>query len=456
MAAISSVGIGSGLDVKSIVSQLVALEKKPLVALQKADTLNDTRISTYGKLKSLVSTFADAAAKLTRDAGWNNLSVASSNSSAVNAAVSGFASAGNYSVSVSKLAQAQTTTTGAVPKGTLLGAGTVTLTVNGGSPTVINIGDGTGDTSLAGIASKINGANAGVTASVITDASGDRLMLRSTATGADKAFTVSAQSTSPSTGLDGLVFSTTQPAQNTEAKINGVDVVSSNRTFADTIPGLTFTASAVTTTAAEIAVTADTATTKKNVQAFVDAYNAVNDLLASSTKYDATSKVAGELQGDATTVGLQNLLRTTMGRIAKNDGPFSQLSDIGISIQRGGNLAVDATKLDKALSTTEGADNVKKLFATAGSGDNMGVAARFKALTTDMLSLTGTFANKTAALAKVHKLNADEQDKVNTRAGQVETRLNTQYSALDSKMATLNALNTYVSQQVTAWNKSTK
>jgi flagellar hook-associated protein 2 len=454
MAAISSVGLGSGLDVKSIVSQLVALEKKPLVSLQKADALNDTKISTYGQIKSLVSTFADAASKLTLDSGWNNLTVASSNSSAVSAAVSGFAGTGSYSFSVSKLAQAQTTASDAKPKGTLLGTGSLTLTVGSGTPVVVNIGDGD-DTSLSGIASKINEAGAGITASVITDSTGQRLMLRSSSTGADKAFTVSAESSGVSTGLSGLSFTTTQPAQNTEAKINGVDVVSANRTFADTIPGLTFTASAVTTTPAEITVTADTATTKKNIQAFVDAYNAINDLLATSIKYDTTSKTAGILQGDATTVGLQNLLRSTMGQVSKNGGAYSQLSDIGISIQRGGNLAIDSTKLDKVLSTTGGTADAKKLFSFAGSGDNVGVAQRFKALTTSLLGFTGTFATKTTALNSFHKLNNTQQDKVSSRADQVEVRLNAQYSALDSKMATLNSLNNYIAQQITTWNKST-
>lgn len=455
MASISSAGIGSGLDVKSIVSQLVAVEKQPLVALQTAEASIQSKVSLYGQVKSLISTFADAASKLTLDSGWNNLTVASSNSSAVSATISGFASAGNYSFSVSKLAQAQTSVTGAVAAGSKLGQGSITLAVGSGDPVTIDIG-GADDTSLAGIAAKINNAAAGVTASVITDASGDRLMLRSTATGAASGFTVSATSTGTATGLSGLSFTTTQQAQDTEAKINGVDVTSATRTFAGVIPGLTFTASAVTTGDVDVAVSADTATTTKNIQAFVDAYNAINDLLASSTKYDASTKTAGELQGDSTAVGLQNQLRSMMMSVTKG-GAYSTLSDIGISMQQGGALTVDSAKLAKALSTPAGQGDVKALFATTASGSDAtnGVAVKFKALTTSLLGLQGTFANKSAALAALDKANQAKQDAINTHAAAVETQLNAQYTALDTRMASLTALNTYISQQVAAWNKST-
>ena len=461
-ASISSAGIGSGLDVKSIVSQLVAAEKQPLVALQTAEASIQSKISTFGQIKSLVSTFADAASKLTLDSGWNNLTVASSNSSAVNATVSGFASTGNYSFSVSKLAQAQTSVTGAVPTGTALGDGTITLTMGSGSPVNITIGDAD-DTSLTGIASKINGAGAGVTASVITDTNGQRLMLRSTSTGSANGFTISATSSGTGTGLSNLSFSTTQAAQDTVAKINGVDVTSSTRTFSDTIPGLTFTASAVTTGDVDISVSADTATTTKNIQAFVDAYNAVNDALATNTKYDATSKTAGLLQGDSATVGLENQLRNMTMAIAKTGGPYSTLSDIGISLQQGGDLTVDSTKLASALSTTAGQNGVKALFASTtstagatGTGTSAsGIAVQFKALTTDLLGLDGTFANKSNSLAAQDKANLAQQDAINAHADAVQTQLNAQYTALDTQMASLTALNTYISQQVTAWNKST-
>ena len=123
-------------------------------------------------------------------------------------------------------------------------------------------------------------------------------------------------------------------------------------------------------------------------------------------------------------------------------------------MQRGGRLTVDSTKLDKALATN--AAGVKNLFANAtGAEADKGIAVKFKTLTSSMLSFEGSFNSKSDALAAADKRNLSEQDKVNLRAAAVEKRLNAQYSALDSQMASLNALNTYVSQQVTSWNKNT-
>jgi flagellar hook-associated protein 2 len=457
MASISSIGLGSGLDVKSIVSQLVALEKQPIVALQTKDASIQTKIASFAQVKSLVSTLSDAASKLSLDSGWSALTVTSSNSSALSASVSGVATPGNYSFTVSQLAQAQTSASGTVAAGATMGTGSITLQVGTGAAKTITIANGD-DTSLAGIASKINDAATGVTASVVTDSTGQRLVFRSANPGASNGFTVSTTTDtegSSSGGLGALAFSVKQVAQDTKAQINGVDVTSASRNFADAVPGLTFTASQISATPVDIAVTADTATTKKNVQAFVDAYNAVNDLLSSSVKYDADSKSAGSLQGDSTAVGLQNTLRSLIGSVSAGGGAYSRLSDIGISVLRGGDLSVDSTKLDKALSTTSSAADVKKMFAFNTGGDaGNGIAVKFKAVTTAMLSFDGTFNSKSDALALQDKLNLADQGKVTARATALEARLNAQYTALDTQMASLNSLSAYVTQQVTAWNKN--
>jgi len=200
-------------------------------------------------------------------------------------------------------------------------------------------------------------------------------------------------------------------------------------------------------------VGADTAAMKKNIQDFVTAYNAVNDLLSTSTKYDAETKTAGVLQGDNTAVGLQGALRMlTMGSVG-GSGALQRLSDIGISLQQGGKLSVDETKLDKALQDPTA---LKPLFATAAdsAGQGGGIAVQFKNFTSGLLSLDGLMNNKSDALEAAKKRNTSEQDKVNDRAAVVEKRLRAQYTALDAKMGQLTALNSYISQQVAAWNKS--
>ena len=473
--AISSVGIGSGLDVNSIVSQMVALEKRPLDLLQTQAASIQTKMSTYSQIKSLMSTLGDAAAKLTRDGSWNGVTVASSNSTAVSATVTGIASAASFGISVQQLARAQSVASSAVAKDAAVGAGTLTIemgtwgqdsTFAKGEAAKMEIQVAAGDT-LSEIAAKINDANGGVTATVLRDASGERLLVRSKETGEASGFRIQVAEDGGAPGLSALAFdpetaptggmaaNAAQYAQNTKAKINGIDITSSDNTFADTIPGLKITVAQVTAANEEVTmkVGADTAAMKKNIQDFVTAYNAVNDLLSTSTKYDAETKTAGVLQGDNTAVGLQGALRMlTMGSVG-GTGALQRLSDIGISLQQGGKLSVDETKLDKALQDPAA---LKPLFATAAdsTGKGGGIAVQFKNFTSGLLSLDGLMNNKSDALEAAKKRNTSEQDKVNDRAAVVEKRLRAQYTALDAKMGQLTALNSYISQQVAAWNKS--
>ena len=459
--AISSAGIGSGLDVAKIVEQMVAAEKVPLKKLEyKAEGIQ-TQISTYGEIKSLTSKLGDIVSKLTRDSAWNGVSISSSNPT-LSGTMTGIAATGTYNIQVTDLAQAQTTALGgtggaggsALAKDQTMGAdGTIKLKMGAVEK---DISVSSSDT-LTKIATKINEAEMGIQASVVTDVDGkERLMLRSKETGTDKAFTVdlsAAPAPAPAPAPAVLGQNTTQTAQNAKVKLNGMDVESSSNTFANTIPGMSFTVSEVTSTAATLNVKADTEAMKKNIQEFVDTYNELNDLLTQSTKYVEESKTAGVLQGDSATVSLQNSLRMLTQGISGSTGGLTRLAEIGIQMQEGGKLSTDTTKLDKALTNLEG---LKGLFANKADalGQGGGIAVNFKNFTDKLLSFDGTLNTKTDSLERTLKSNSAEQTKVNTRADTLEKRLYAQYSALDTKMASLNALNAYVSQMVTTWNKA--
>lgn len=460
--AISSAGIGSGLNVADIVEKMVAAEKTPLKKLEVRAESVKTQISTYGEIKSLTSKLGDIVSKLTRDSAWNGVNISSSNTT-LSGTMTGIAAPGTYNIKVTHLAQAQTTVIGgasavALAKDETMGsAGKMKLTM-GTKTTEIDISSS--DT-LAKIAVKVNEAGMGVQASVITDVDGkERLMLRSKESGTDKAFSVDIDP-----ALSKLGQTEAQPAKNAQIELNGVQVESSSNTFANTIPGMSFTATEVTTNTATLTVKLDTEGMKKNIQEFVDAYNALNDLLAKSTRSVRTedgkavaaseeNSGAGALQGDSGTVSLQNSLRMlTMGGSGA-DGAFKHLSDIGIHMLEGGKLSIyDATKLDKSLTSV---DDLKGLFAhkTDAMGQNGGVAVNFKNFTDKLLAFEGTLNGKDDALKKVLKSNGDEQTKVNERAQALEERLYKQYTALDVKMASLNGLSSYVTQMVTTWNKS--
>ncbi|MDZ7861836.1 flagellar filament capping protein FliD [Acidovorax sp.] len=476
MATISSPGVGTnGLDVKSIISQLVTLEKRPLDTLKLQAATVNTKISAYGQIKSLVSTLADAAGKLTSVTGWNGVSTTSSDSKFVSATAIGGTLPTTFSVEVQGLAKAQATASAALlPVGGALGAGTLRLelgkwsvapasfTPGSGQPVDISI---SASDKLADVASKINGSTAGVTASILSDASGERLLLRSKSTGEEFGFRLSVMEggdtdiASPgntdATGLSRLVAgsTTTQAAADAKATVNGIPVSSATNTFATTISGVTFKAEQITTAPIDITVGKDTAAVKANVDEFVKAYNAINQLMQDATKYDAKTNSAGLLQGDSTAIALQNTLRNALQSVTTGGGVFKRLADVGLTQQLGGDLALDSTKFNKAL--TENPDDLKNLFRNTGSGSAEGIAVKIKAVTTNLLSTDGFFKSKDDTLQLSLKRNAKDQASVNDKVDAFEKRITARYNALDKQMASLNGLNAYIAQQVTTWNKST-
>jgi flagellar hook-associated protein 2 len=299
-----------------------------------------------------------------------------------------------------------------------------------------------------------------VSATVLRDASGERLLMRSTATGTSNSFTVAVTGGDPG-GLERLAFGNgatggmtqTQAGLDAQATINNVAITSASNTLDDTVLGLTLTLSQVTTAPVEVEVRADQDAMKKNVQAFVDAYNGLNTMLAEATKYNPDTKTAGSLQGDSTAVGLQNALRGMM-RSVTSSSPFSRLIDVGIEAQQGGKLEIKADKLNAALGNLDG---LRALFtSTSTDPSQQGFGLKVKAFADGLVSATGTLSTKTDSLQGAIKRNSTEQDKVNDRASRAEVRYLAQYNAMDAAVGRLSGLNAFVSQQITLWNQNTR
>ena len=469
MATISSPGIGSGLDVQSIVTQLVALEKAPLRQLQTQASSFQTKLSTYGTIKSQVSAMGDAAAKLSNSTGWSAVTASSSNAAAIGVTAAAGAPATSFTMQVSQLAKAQSTASSAVANGSTIGSGTLTIQLGqwtgtsftAGGATAVNVSVAATDT-LSAIASKINDASAGVSATVLRDASGERLLLRSSETGEANGFRISATdddgANTDASGLSRLAFdagnasgqSLSQSGQNALATVNNVPISSASNRLTETLPGMTIQLQQETTLPVEINVSIDVEAIKKNVQAFVDSYNTLSTTLANATRYDAASKTAGALQGDATAIGLQNALRGMM-RSVTGSVPFERLSDIGIEMKTGGQLEIKQSKLDSALSNLDG---LKALFTAAtGDASTEGFGLKLKRFANGLLAADGLVSNKTDGIQKSIDRNGREQERVNDRAARVEVRLLQQYNAMDAAVGSLNGLNAFVSQQITLWNK---
>ncbi len=278
MATISSAGIGSGLDVKSIVSQLMAIEQQPKNQLVTAATKIQTQISEVGKVTSALSTLKDLSSKLASSTFWNQ-TTASSSSAAVTVTSSSTALTGSYSVDVQQLASTQSLMSGQTfdSATALVGAGMLNIqmgtwggtnqsTFTASSTPTASISVSATDT-VQSLRDKINAAGIGVSASILTDSTGARLVMRSTSSGAANGFRVTPSGASGGVATMGYdpsrsVTGATQTKAAADAKItvDGVSLTSSTNTFADVMDGVSITANAVTASSGSTTTTTTSGT----------------------------------------------------------------------------------------------------------------------------------------------------------------------------------------------------
>lgn len=472
MATISSPGIGSGLDVNSIVTQLVAIERQPITQLQTQASALQTKLSAFGKVQSYLSTLRDAAAALTSPSTWSQTTGTSSDTSSVSVTTDASNRPGNYSVQVTQLAQAQTNISKTYASADdLVGEGTLhielgswdsgsTFTANPAA-TAVDISIGPPAKSLAQVRDMVNAANAGITATVLTDASGARLVFTSSTTGAANGFKVTVTDNDggnvDTSGLSALAFdpsvgvvtmSRALAAANASALINGATVTSATNSLTNVIDGMTLQLQRVTTAPVQITTASDKDAVRKKIEDFVKAYNDLNNELATDTKYDAATKAAGTLQGDSAAVSLRNGLRSMLGGTSGASTVFTRLADIGFNVQRDGTVSLDSTKLDNALANL---GELKKVFSNSDTVTpaNNGFATLFRQFADQAVGVDGTIAARTDGIRASISRNEDRQAELEVRVTQTEDRLRKQYTALDAQMGQLQSLSTYVTQQLT-------
>lgn len=466
MATISSPGIGSGMDIAGIVNKLADLERQPLVQLKKQVGTLESRLSVYGQVKSKMASLQDAAAKLISNDAWSQFKVTSTNSAAVTATADSKAMPVQLDMEILKLAKGQVSSFATVAVDQSLRHGSLEIrqgswatgvfVAGGGVSTVISIEDG--QNTVSTIAAKINSSGANVQAYVVQDASGERLVLRSNSTGKDQGFDVSfnpsnlGQNNGNSPQSPSLIFSqpsVEQRAQDAQFKVDGIELTSPSNTVTQALPGVTLSLQQVSASPIKISVENDQEAVKKNIQALIDSFNALNSTLANATKYSVDTKSSAPLQGDSTAVGVQSALRSLF-RSEMPGLPFKRLSDVGIAVQRDGSLAIDAKKFDNALVN---ASALKSLFTASTGPENMGFAKNIETFIKKTLDTDGRIAVRSEALQSAIKRNQQDQERVNERADRAQARLFKVYNNMDSKVGSLNALNSYVSQQLAGMNK---
>jgi flagellar hook-associated protein 2 len=395
-AATSSAGITTpSIDVAGIVSSLITSEQQPLTGLNGQITSYQSKISAIGAIQSALSSFQTAAQGL-NSLIFNSFSATSSDSAALAATASSIAKPGNYSLTVGQLAQAQNlVAAGQASATTAIGSGaSTTLTFdfgtisggtlnngtysgasfssNGAAPKTITI-DSSNNT-LSGIRDAINAANVGVTASIINDGSASpyRLALTSNTTGLSNSMKISV---SGDTALSNLLaqdpagtqnLSETSAAQNANFTVNGIAISKPSNAVGDVVQGVTLNLAGTSTTPFTLSVAPDTSAVSTAINSFVSAFNGVATAIQNQTSYDPKTKTAGTLQGDVSLSIIQSqmaaMLSTTLG---SSSNAFSNLTQIGIGFQKDGTIALDSTRLNKALNSNY--QGVADLFIAAGS-----------------------------------------------------------------------------------------
>jgi flagellar hook-associated protein 2 len=396
---ISSPGVGSGLDVNSIVTQLMAIEQQPLTNLQNKETALQSQVSAYGQIKSSLSALQSSIAGMTTLGGLQTLSASIGQSGAATATVAQGATTGSYALGITALAQAQKLVSGGFAStSTTVGSGTLTFTFGTTDGTTfttdtaqavrqVTIAPGQG--TLAGIRDAINAAAIGVTATIVNDgsASGQRLVLTSAKTGAASSVKVDVAdddgNATDAAGLSALAYdpaaasgsgrnlTETQAAQDAALTIDGLVVHRATNTIDDLVAGVTLNLTGVTSGMTSLAITANTSSVSTAVQNFVTAYNSLQSTLSTLTKYDSTTNTASVLTGDSTVRMIQNQLRTLIGGSLGAGTRYDTLSDVGVTFQADGTLALDTTKLQSSLAADPNA--VARLFAAAGNATDASV-----------------------------------------------------------------------------------
>ncbi|MEK8090572.1 flagellar filament capping protein FliD [Thermithiobacillus plumbiphilus] len=394
MAGLSAPGIGSNLDINGIISQLMAVEQQPLKALDRKEASYQAQLSAYGSLKGSLSSFQSAMAGLKDAAPFAKFSAESADKSIFTASATGTVAAGSYGIAVNQLAQAQklrsagfTNTTDAVGTGSITiqfgsyDSGANTFTANADKPAQTVTID-SAHQSLAGIRDAINAAKIGVSATIVNDGTDNKLVFTSTDTGAANSIKISiADADTTNTdgaGLSQLAYDPTavagsgknltqlQAAQDALFTVDGLSVKKSSNTVTGVIEGVTLNLLKTNAgTPTTLTVSRDTAAIKSAVDGFVKAYNDLNKTVRDLTSYDATTKKGAILQGDSAARGIINQVRSTLSdSLSGVGGNYKLLSDIGVSFQKDGTLALDSSKLDKAMSDFP--DDIAGLFAATG------------------------------------------------------------------------------------------
>ncbi len=454
MATVTSLGVGSGLDLNTLLTGLMNAERQPIALLQQQQSKLQSQVSALGQIKSTLSNMQTAADAISSSAKFAAFQATSSDSASVSATATTGAAPGSYSIEVEQLAQQQKLrSAGFAATNTAVGTGTLKVeigSVAGGdftSKSSVEIEIDSKNNTLAGVRDAINASGAGVVATIINDGSQNHLVLTSKDGGTGNQIRTSGVAGldyNPAAQAGGMVQ--LQAAQDAKLKIDGISVTKSSNTVTDAIDGVTLTLTKTNVgSPSTVAITRDTSAMTTKVKAFVDQYNSVMSTLKAVSAWNQDTKTGAALSGDYSVRSVQERMRSAVtSPVAGTPGGFSRLSEIGVSLQADGTLKIDNDKLTAALN--DPAKDVSKLFSGVGSTE--GIAKKVSSTVKMMLDDTGVVGARTEGLNKTIKSVGLKIDQMNDQMDVIEARYRKQFSALDTTLAQMNSTGNYLLQQL--------
>jgi flagellar hook-associated protein 2 len=441
----------SSLDVQSLVSQLLSSERAQYQApITARETKATVQLSAVSSLKGALSSFQTAVSGLKDASTFTPRTTSSSDEDVFTATTTGNASTGSYDINVIALAKAQQLASGPINGGATAVVGTGTMTITYGDKSFDVVIDSTNNT-LGNIRDAINKAtgNTGVQATLLNESGGSRLVLTSAQTGAVN--TIKIAVAGGDGGLAQFAYDGVSASQVTQLRAgqdahikiaNTYDHYSATNTVTDVIDNVAITLKSTSDDPVTLNIGEDTGTLKQKVTQFVTAYNALYSNFAKLRSYDAASKAAGPMLGDALLRGIESKIGLDLSNPVEGvTGDYKTLASLGITRQTDGTLKVDGVKLDKALNNDR--TSVAKVFG----GDN-GVAARLSTDLTSFLKDDGAIDARTDSLNATLKKVQDDNDALDARMVVLQKRYTTQYTALDSLLTQLQSTSNYLTSQL--------
>lgn len=465
--ALTASGLGSGLDINSMVSQLMTVERQPLSLLASKEASFQARLSAFGQVKSSLSSLQTAANVLKDVARFTATKATVGADAGYTASSSSGAAAGSYSVQVDQLATTQrvasNATTQFVPADGSVDAKTLeirfgkvlegafvpgeavdgTFTAGAGEAKTLQFSG----TTIEELRDAINKGDLGVSASLIDNGTAKQLVITSKNTGAEQAFSIGGSvglSFDPAAPTASATTAQVQASQDAKLSVDGIAITRGSNTISNAIDGVTLTLTKKTEIASNLNVAGDNASARSAIEAFVKAFNETQTTLRNLTNFNAETKRASTLTGDSTTRGIQNRLRNLVGSELQGLGETGRLSEIGITFQTDGKLAVDATKLDAALK--DPTRNVAAFFNGANGVKGFGevVSDGLKGY----IDSDGALAGRTEGLNASIKSVGKQRQAFEARLAGIERRYMAQFTALDSMVSSMTQTSNYLSQQL--------